>query len=115
MKNKEIPGIIMVVIAGVLWGTTGTFVRTFSALGLSSLQISVFKVVIAAIILFLYTVIFKRDMLKIRLKDIWIFIAAGIISLDFLQFAISQPYRIHRSLLLPYCYIPHRPLLCLCL
>mgnify|MGYP001035066666 FL=1 len=83
MKNKEIPGIIMVVIAGVLWGTTGTFVRTFSALGLSSLQISVFKVVIAAIILFLYTAIFKRDMLKIKLKDVWIFIAAGIISLDF--------------------------------
>lgn len=86
MKNKEWQGIVLVVIAGILWGTTGTFVRTFTKLGLSSLQISVFKVIGAAVILFLYTLIFKRDMLKIKLRDIWVFIAAGIISLDFFTF-----------------------------
>lgn len=86
MKNKEWQGILLVVVAGILWGTTGTFVRGFTKLGLSSLQISVFKVVVAALILFLYTLIFKRDMLKIKLRDIWVFIAAGIISLDFFTF-----------------------------
>lgn len=86
MKNKEWKGIVLVVIAGILWGTTGTFVRTFTKLGLSSFQISVFKVIGAAVILFLYTLIFKRDMLKIKLRDIWVFIAAGIISLDFFTF-----------------------------
>lgn len=83
MKNKEWFGIVLVVIAGILWGTTGTFVRSFTALGLSSLQISVFKVVVAALILFLYTLIFKRELLKIKFRDVWVFIAAGIISLDF--------------------------------
>ena len=86
MKNKEWQGILLVVVAGILWGTTGTFVRTFTKLGLSSLQISVFKVIVAALILFLYTLIFKRDMLKIKFRDIWVFIASGIISLDFFTF-----------------------------
>ncbi len=83
MKNKEWQGILLVVIAGILWGTTGTFVRSFSKLGLSSLQISIFKVVIATIILLLYMLLFKRDLLKINLRDIWIFIISGILSLDF--------------------------------
>ena len=86
MKNKEWQGIVLVVIAGILWGITGIFVRLFTKFGLSSLQISVFKVVGAAVILLLYTLLFKRDMLKIKLKDIWVFIAAGIVSLDFFTF-----------------------------
>ena len=82
-KNSELIGIIYVIIAGMLWGTTGIYVRWFTNLGLSSLQITVFKMFIAAIVLLLFCAIFKRDALKINKKDIWVFICSGLISMDF--------------------------------
>ena len=82
-KNNELIGVIFVLIAGVLWGTTGIYVRWFSKLGLSSLQITVFKMFIAATVLILWCLIFDREALKINKKDIWVFFCSGLISLDF--------------------------------
>ena len=82
-KNNELIGVIFVLIAGVLWGTTGIYVRWFSKLGLSSLQITVFKMFIAATVLILWCLIFDREALKINKKDIWVFFCSGLISMDF--------------------------------
>lgn len=82
-KNSELIGVIFVLIAGVLWGTTGIYVRWFSKLGLSSLQITVFKMFIAATVLILWCLIFDREALKINKKDIWVFFCSGLISMDF--------------------------------
>ena len=85
-KSTELIGSVFVIIAGVLWGVTGIFVRYFTSLGISSLQITVFKIGIAAIVMLLYCLIFNRKMLKIKLKDIWIFAGAGFISMDFFTY-----------------------------
>ena len=82
-KNNELIGVISVLIAGILWGTTGIYVRWFTALGLSSLQITVFKMFIAAIVLLIFCLIFDREALRINKKDIWVFFCSGLISMDF--------------------------------
>ena len=82
-KNGELVGVIFVLIAGVLWGTTGIYVRWFTKLGLSSLQITVFKMFIAAAVLVLWCLMFDREALKINKKDIWVFFCSGLISMDF--------------------------------
>lgn len=82
-KNSELVGVIFVLIAGVLWGTTGIYVRWFTKLGLSSLQITVFKMFIAAAVLVLWCLMFDREALKINKKDVWVFFCSGLISMDF--------------------------------
>lgn len=82
-KNSQIAGTLQVMLAGMLWGTTGTFVRFFTNIGLSTTQVSVFKIAFAAVILLLFSLIYDKSLLKVAPKDLWIFACAGIISLDF--------------------------------
>lgn len=81
-KKEGLIGSIFVIVAGMLWGLTGVFVRFFTNLGLSSMQIVAFKITTAAILMFFYCLIFNREALKIKWKDIWVFICSGLISLD---------------------------------
>ncbi|MBQ1451899.1 MAG: EamA family transporter [Clostridia bacterium] len=83
MKNKEFTGVVFVIIAGILWGTTGIYVRYFTDLGMSSLQITVFKMFIAAVVLLLWCLIRDREALKVKKSDIWVFMCTGFISMDF--------------------------------
>lgn len=82
-KSNQIKGTLFVMLAGILWGTTGTFVRFFTDLGLSTMQVSVFKIAFASIILLLFALIYDKTLLKVNLRDLWIFFCAGVISLDF--------------------------------
>lgn len=86
-QKRALIGSLFVVLAGMLWGITGTFVRYFNGLGLDTWQVTLFKVGFAGILFFLYAVLFQRDALKIKLKDIWIFIGSGVISLTFFTWA----------------------------
>lgn len=71
---------LSVLLAGVLWGIISIFIKTLSAAGLNSLQISLVRMIVAAITFL--TVSFFRDpkKLKIKFRDIWMFIGSGIIS-----------------------------------
>lgn len=82
-EKNELIGTLLVVAAATSWGLTGIFVRYFTGLGLSSLQITVFKMLFAAVVLVLYCLIFNREAFKINPKDIWVFAGAGFISMDF--------------------------------
>lgn len=81
--RKDLLGSVLVIAAGVFWGLTGIFVRFFTNLGLSSMQITVFKIAFAALLLLFYCLIADRNLLKVKLRDLWVFVCAGIISLDF--------------------------------
>ena len=72
--------VFFVLLAGTLWGCIGIFVRRYNALGLSSMQTVAVRMVIAAVLFSLFVLIYKRSLFKIRLKDIWIFIGSGVIS-----------------------------------
>lgn len=80
MKNK---GVLYVLLAGILWGTMGVFVRNLNAYGLQALEITVLRVLTAFLVVGLYLLMFKRELLKIRLKDLWCFLGTGVVSLFF--------------------------------
>jgi drug/metabolite transporter (DMT)-like permease len=75
------PGLIL--LAGVLWGSMGLFVRKLNALGLSSMEIVALRVSVTSIALGLYLLLFQRRLLKIRIRDCWCFLGTGICSIVF--------------------------------
>ena len=79
-----------VITAGCLWGWMGLFTRTLATYGVDSTGAIVLRCGIAAL-LFAVT-LFVRDpkQFRIRLKDIWCFIGAGICSLLFFTYCYFQ-------------------------
>lgn len=84
MKNKRY--IFYIIIAATLWGVLGIFVRDLSARNFTSLDIVSLRGLGAAIFFFLYLVIFDREKMKIKLKDLWVFIGSGLLSIVFFNF-----------------------------
>lgn len=71
----------MVAGAGALWGLISLFVRVLQAQGLSSLQIVFFRNLLAAAVLGLVILIRDRKALRFRLRDTWMFVGTGMISI----------------------------------
>lgn len=89
MKNKKpFAGLayIEVIMAGVLWGCMGLFVRNLNTLGLATMGIVSIRCIITCLLVFLYLVVFKRNLLKIKIKDIWCFLGTGLCSILFFNF-----------------------------
>ena len=66
--------LFLALAAGLLWGSTGPFVRILSAGGLDNVTIFFARVLIATIILFIAFMVKNRSLFQFRLKDIWIFL-----------------------------------------
>lgn len=69
-------------LAATGWGCTGLFVNIFSSLGLAPMQIASIRVFFAALIIFPSLLIGNRQALKIKAKDIYLFIGTGVLSLS---------------------------------
>lgn len=78
--------VLFVLIAGTLWGSIGIFVRHYTALGLNSMQTVTIRMVIAAVLFALFVLTYKRSLFIIHLKDLWIFLGSGIISVGFFTY-----------------------------
>lgn len=79
-NKNSIQAVIAVLLAGILWGVINIFVRRLSAGGLDALQISLVRMTVSVIIFPLFVLITDRSKFRIRIKDIWIFLCAGIVS-----------------------------------
>ncbi len=88
LQCKKVIGInyICIIAAGVLWGIIGIFVRHFSVIGLSAMQMVAARAYVSAALLVVFLLIKDRSLLKIRLRDIWYFIGTGIISFVLFNF-----------------------------
>lgn len=78
--------VLLVVIAGALWGMIGYFVRSLYSLGLDSMQIVAIRMSVSAVIFVLCALIFDRSLFRIRLKDLWCFLGSGVLSVAFFSF-----------------------------
>lgn len=74
---------LSVISAGICWGIISLFLKTLTQTGLSLIQIMTIRAIFSAIILFFVLLIKNPSLLKFQLKDIWMFIGTGIISLTF--------------------------------
>lgn len=69
--------VICILLAGILWGTMGIFVRRLAAYGFSSLQIACLRIIAAGILFFLYLLAADRKKLRIQKKDLPLFLGMG--------------------------------------
>ncbi|RFU64617.1 DMT family transporter [Bacillus sp. V59.32b] len=75
--------VLAVVAAAFLWGIIGFFVKGLTEAGLSPMEIVTVRVVCASLFLLCIGVFKNRNLLKIRTKDIYLFIGTGIVSIVF--------------------------------
>lgn len=80
----------LVMLAGCLWATLGIFVRHLNAVGLASMEIVEARSVLAVVMLFVALAIFRRDLLRVKGKDLWCFAGGGIISVILFNFCYFQ-------------------------
>lgn len=78
MKNKPL---IAVLTAGTFWGFMGLFARKLNAAGFGALEVAQTRITTGLVLVGLYLLLFNREALRIRLKDVWCFLGTGIISL----------------------------------
>lgn len=71
----------LVLAAGTLWGTMGIFVRKLSTYGFSSIQIASLRIIFGALIFLAVVSVWKRNLLKIKVRDIGLFLGMGLVSL----------------------------------
>lgn len=75
-----------VLLAGILWGMMGLYVRRLNAAGFTTIEIVAVRSIVTAVLLLLVLFFYNREMLKIRIKDIWCFIGTGIFSIVFFNY-----------------------------
>ena len=72
-----------VLVAAVMWGCIGLFARPLSAAGFSSIETVAGRALFTAFFMFLIIVAVNPNLLKIKLRDLWIFVGTGICSFLF--------------------------------
>ena len=81
MKNKNtVLGPALIILAGVFWGSMGIFVRHLTGCGFDSIQVASIRLTSAAVFFLLLLLVKEPAGLRIRLKDLPLFLALGLIS-----------------------------------
>ena len=75
MKNRAI---IFIVLAGMLWGTSGLFVYYLAPLGLTSMQMTAIRSTVSAVCMLLYALIKDRTMFKMNRKAVLLSFVSGL-------------------------------------
>ena len=73
----------IIVLAGILWGTMGIYVRVLNQNGMYSIQIVFLRAIITAAAVAVIILITDPSQFKVRLKDLWIMVCGGICSILF--------------------------------
>lgn len=81
MKSFRAPAFVL--MAGILWGSMGLFVRQLNAAGLYAIDVVQIRYLLATLFVGFYLLVFHRGKFKIRLRDLWCFLGTGICSLLF--------------------------------
>jgi len=83
--NKKLAA-FYVILSGVLWGIISIFVNCLTDYHLSGAQIGFLRVLTCAVLMLIFLLIYDRSLLKICIKDIWVFVGTGIISLSLFSY-----------------------------
>lgn len=74
MKRR---GFVYIILAGILWGSSGLFVDAIVKYGFSSLQITAARAFFSALIMFIYIMIRNREKIKVKRKQLLFYFFAG--------------------------------------
>lgn len=82
MKTKGINiHFILILAAACLWGTAGIFVKAAKSFSLSEMQLVFGRAMITAFLVGVVILLKNKADFRIKLKDLWLFIAAGLFSI----------------------------------
>ena len=80
----------LILIAGILWGSMGLFVRTLNGQGLASMEIVGLRAAVTTVCMCVFLLVFDRKLFVIHWKDLWCFVGTGICSIVFFNFCYFQ-------------------------
>lgn len=83
------------IFAGVLWGIISVFLKGLYAVGFSALQVMFLRAFISCLFMGFFLFFKDKSLLKFDLKDIWMFLGSGVVSLSF--FSLCYFYTILES------------------
>ncbi len=87
-----------IITSSTVFGFIGIFTRRLSAAGFGAMETSFIRMFIAVVILLIIVLAFDRGDLRIRKKDIWVFVFFGIFKLLSDYFLFEAQVRINISL-----------------
>ncbi len=70
--------VLLVVLSGVLWGTSAIFTTELKKFGFDALNISFMRNSVAAICMIIFAIVSKRNKLKISAKQILLYLLVGV-------------------------------------
>ena len=76
-------GSVLVITAGIFWGSMGLFVRKLGEYGFSSIQITCLRLTVAALVFAALHIALERGSLMISLRDLPLFLGLGLGSILF--------------------------------
>lgn len=85
---------LYIIIAAALWGFIGLFSKNLTQAGCSSIQITFYRFFTGSISVLIYILFRDKSKLRIRLRDIWMFIGTGIVSIVFFNLLYLSTMRI---------------------
>lgn len=71
-------GLVYIILAGVLWGTSGIFVDNLAPYGVTSLQMTFIRSLVAFACMGIFVLISDRSIIKTNFKEILLFIGSGV-------------------------------------
>lgn len=83
MERKNHLAVLQILAAACGWGIIGVFSRPMAAAGLSSVQTTFIRSIIVAAGMGIFILATDRSLFKINLKDLWMFLGNGLISIVF--------------------------------
>jgi drug/metabolite transporter (DMT)-like permease len=78
--------IVFILLAGMLWGFMGYFVRTLEGIGVSSTGAILLRCGLAAVLFGITILVQDSRMFRVKLRDIWCFIGSGLCSMLFFTY-----------------------------
>lgn len=81
---------VYIILAGILWGIISLFVTQLQEMGLNSMQVVSVRAFFSALILVVFLLIKDKSKLKIKLKDIPLFLGTGVFSIIFFNFCYFE-------------------------
>jgi len=101
MKKKAF---IYIIVAGILWGTSGLFASALSSYGFSSLQMTAMRGLVSFLCMLGYVLVKDRSLLRVKPTDLLFFIGNGLalFSTAFLYYTTMQATSVATAVVLMY-------------
>lgn len=73
---------LLILAAACIWGTIGFFVRDLTGAGITQTQLIAVRCILSAAVAFVFLFFRDRSLLRVRIRDLWMFVGTGIVSFE---------------------------------